>query len=151
MVTLRISTLQWRHNGSGGVSNHRRHVCLLNRLLRRRSKETSKLRVTGLYEGNSPVTGEFPAQRASNAENVSIWWRHHEISSDHNINSLLHGASYRQPHKWSFQKSLLKSCDVWKNYLYGPRSRHFDEIFLSGVTESSGAASGENFVKMTKF
>ena len=22
------------------------------------------------------VTGEFPAQRASNAENVSIWWRH---------------------------------------------------------------------------
>ena len=27
--------------------------------------------------GNSPVTGEFPAQRASNMENVSIWWRHH--------------------------------------------------------------------------
>ena len=25
------------------------------------------------------VTGEFPAQMASNAENVSIWWRHHEI------------------------------------------------------------------------
>ena len=24
-----------------------------------------------------PVTGEFPAQRASNAENVSIWLRHH--------------------------------------------------------------------------
>ena len=22
-------------------------------------------------------TGEFPAQRANNAENVSIWWRHH--------------------------------------------------------------------------
>ena len=36
----------------------------------------SKLRVTGLCEGNSPVTGEFPAQRASNAENVSTWWRH---------------------------------------------------------------------------
>ena len=34
--------------------------------------ETSKLRVTGLCEGNSPVTGELPAQRASNAENVSI-------------------------------------------------------------------------------
>ena len=25
----------------------------------------------------SPVTGEFPAQMASNAENLSIWWRHH--------------------------------------------------------------------------
>ena len=33
--------------------------------------------VTGLCEGNSPVTGEFPSQRASNAEKLSIWWRHH--------------------------------------------------------------------------
>ena len=30
---------------------------------RRRSKKTSKLSVTGLCAGNSPVTGEFPAQR----------------------------------------------------------------------------------------
>ena len=45
---------------------------------RRKSKKTSKLRVTGLCVGNSPETGEFPAQRASNAENVSIWWRRHE-------------------------------------------------------------------------
>ena len=43
---------------------------------RRRSKETSKSRVTGLCAGNSPVTGEFPTQMASNAANVSIWWRH---------------------------------------------------------------------------
>ena len=35
-------------------------------------KKTSKLRVIGLCAGNSPVTGEFPAQMASNAENVSI-------------------------------------------------------------------------------
>ena len=46
---------------------------------RRRSKKTSKLCVTDLCEGNSPVTGEFPAQRASNARNVSIWWRHHAL------------------------------------------------------------------------
>ena len=51
--------------------------CLLNRWFRRRSKKTSKLRVTGLCAGNSPVTGEFPAQMTSNAEKVSIWWRHH--------------------------------------------------------------------------
>ena len=38
----------------------------------RRSKKTSKLRVTGLCVGNSPVTGEFPAQMASNAENASF-------------------------------------------------------------------------------
>ena len=72
------TTLQWRHNGRDGVSNHQPHDCLLNRLFKRRSKKTSKLRVTGLCAGNSPVTGEFPAQRASNVENVSIWWRHHE-------------------------------------------------------------------------
>ena len=69
--------LQWRHNDHGGVSNHQPHDCLLNLLFGRRSKKTSKLRVTGLCVDNSPVTGEFPAQIASNAENVSTWWRHH--------------------------------------------------------------------------
>ena len=49
-----------------------------NRLFGRRSEKTLKLRVTGLCAGNSPVTGEFPAQRASNVEIVSIWWRHHD-------------------------------------------------------------------------
>ena len=70
-------SLRWRHNGHDSVSNHQPHDCLLNRLFRRRSKKTSKLRVTGLCVGNSPGTGEFPAQMGSNAENVSIWWRHH--------------------------------------------------------------------------
>ena len=30
------------------------------------------------WRHNEPVTGEFPAQRVSNAEIVSIWWRHHD-------------------------------------------------------------------------
>ena len=76
-VCLSAFTLQWRHNGCDSVSNHQPHDCLLNRLFRRRSKKTSNLRVTRLCVGNSPGTGEFPAQGASNAENVSIWWRHH--------------------------------------------------------------------------
>ena len=68
------------------VSNHQPHDCLLNRLFKYRSKKTSLFKyrskktstlcVSGLCAGNSPVTGEFPTQRASNAENVSIWWRH---------------------------------------------------------------------------
>ena len=41
---------------------------LYNRLFRHRSKKTSKLRVTGLCEGNPPETGGFPSQRASNAD-----------------------------------------------------------------------------------
>ena len=75
------TTLQWRHNGHNSLSNHQPHDCKLNRLFRRWSKKISKLRVTGLCAGNSPGTGEFPAQMASNAGNVSIWWRHHGFAS----------------------------------------------------------------------
>ena len=73
-------SLQWRHNGRDCVSNHQLLECLLSRLFRHTSTKTSKLRVTGLCEGKSPETGEFLAQRASNAENVSIWCgRHVEV------------------------------------------------------------------------
>ena len=58
--TLYVLALQWRYNEYESVSNHQPYDCLLDRLLRRRSKKTSKLRVTGLCAGNSPVTGEFP-------------------------------------------------------------------------------------------
>ena len=71
------SSLHWRHKGRDGVSNQQPQGCLLKHLLGRRSKNTSNLRVTGLCAGNSPGTGEFPAQMASNAENVFIGWRHH--------------------------------------------------------------------------
>ena len=74
-----IKPLQWRHNGRDGVLNHQPHDCLFSHLFRRRSKKISKPRVAGLCAGNSPVTGEFPAQMASNAENVSFWWRHHAL------------------------------------------------------------------------
>ena len=80
LVPIRL-LLQWRHNERDGVSNHQPRDCLLNHLFRRKSKKTSKLHVTGLCEGNSPGTGEFPAQRASNVENVSIWWRHHVMEA----------------------------------------------------------------------
>ena len=76
----RPTALRWRHNERDGLSNHQPQDFLLHRLFRHRSKETPKLRVTGLCAGNSPVTGEFPAQMASNAENVSICWRHHVLT-----------------------------------------------------------------------
>ena len=60
--------LQWRHNERDCVSNQRRLDCLLNHLFRRRSKKTSNLRATVLCEGNPAVSGEFPAQWASNME-----------------------------------------------------------------------------------
>ena len=65
-------TLQWRHNERDGVSNHQPNDCLLNRLFRRRSKKISKLRVTGLCAGNSPLTGEIPAQRSVTRKMLSF-------------------------------------------------------------------------------
>ena len=74
------TSLLWRHNERDGASNHQPHDCLLDRLFRCKSKTTSRLRVTGLCVGNLPMAGEFSTQKASNAENVSIWWRHYNAS-----------------------------------------------------------------------
>ena len=81
---LAVDSLLWRHNGRDGVSNHQPRDCLLNRLFRLWSKKTSKHRVTGLCAGNSPVTGEFSAQMANNAENVSMMthWAHIDENND---------------------------------------------------------------------
>ena len=71
-----------------------------------RSKKTTKIRVTGFCEGNSPVTGEFPAQRSTNAENVSIWWRHHEV---------LHISRLGSSHSWVMVgtgKVAFKHCGI---------------------------------------
>ena len=80
LINFAFFSLRWRHNGRDGVSSHQPQDCLLKRLFRRRSKKTSKLRVTDQCAGYSPGTGEFPIQMASNAENISIWWRHHEFA-----------------------------------------------------------------------
>ena len=57
-----VIPLHWRHHYHDGVSNHQPHNCLLNRLFRRRSKKTSKLRVTGLCVGKSPGPVNSPHQ-----------------------------------------------------------------------------------------
>ena len=101
-----VKTLQLRHNEHDGVPNHQPHDCLLNNLFWRRSKKTSKLRVTGLCEGNSPVTVEFPAQRASNVEKVSIWWRHHDL-----FILLCHNISYNC-HNFNTKVSILISVVI---------------------------------------
>ena len=85
-ISFNIYSLLWRHNERAGVSNHQFHDCLLKLLFRRRSKKTPKLHWKKTKKTSKrhwplcmefTVTAEFPGQRASNAENVSIWWRHH--------------------------------------------------------------------------
>ena len=73
---LDLVTLQWRQRN--GVSNHR---LFAQPFVQADQRKKSKLRVTGLCEGNLPTTVGFPPRRVSNAENVSIWWRHHDYSA----------------------------------------------------------------------
>ena len=81
--THRIAkSLRWRHDGRDSISNYQPHDCLLTVYSdadqRKYQSSASLAFVRGIHRG--PVnsgTGEFPAQRASYAENVSIWWRHH--------------------------------------------------------------------------
>ena len=108
VAAFKLHPLQWRHNEHDSVSNHHSHDCLLNRLFRRRSK-TSKLRFTGLCVGNSPGTGEFPAQRASTAENVSISWRHHAIRK---IQAVWYG-NVESFHGLSLLTDKLVFSDFW--------------------------------------
>ena len=64
--------LQRRENERDGVSNHEPHDCLLNHA---QIKEIIKAPRHWPLCGE--FTGEFPSQRASNANNFSIWWRQH--------------------------------------------------------------------------
>ena len=55
-----IWTITMTHNECEGVSNHQLLDCLLNHLFKRITNRSSTHRVTGLCEGNPPVTGGFP-------------------------------------------------------------------------------------------
>ena len=116
-------TLQWRHNGYDGVSNHQPHDCLLNRLFRRRSQKTSELRVTGLCVGihrwpvNSPhkrpVTWKmFPFDDViMNTVRLEQNGCHlaHNIFKWIFFNSMLSGIF-----EWNFQGNF---SDLWIKYL----------------------------------
>ena len=105
--------LQWRHNGHDSVSNHQPHGCLLNRLFRRKSKKTS-LRHWPLC-GEFTGTGEFPAQRASYAENVSIWWLHH--GSIFSLDRINHDYTILRLAARRTSLSILNICGTFAEYL----------------------------------
>ena len=94
------------YNECDDVSNDRHLNCSLNHLFRHRSKKISKLNFTGLCEGTPPVTCGFPSQKVSNAENVSIWWRHHGCPMTQNSRYMT--------------KSVLGSCprEYWLKHRY---------------------------------
>ena len=70
------STLQWRYNEQWRLKSPTYRL-FAQPFVQAHIEQNIILRVTGLCERNPLVTGGFPSQRASNAEKVSIWWRHH--------------------------------------------------------------------------
>ena len=130
---LLVVPLRWRHHEHDSVSNHQPYHCLLNCLFRHRSKKTSKLRVIGLCVGNSPGTGEFPAQMASNAENVSIWWRHHALT--------------RPGFIWCLFKKIK-----WWHQSYSPRNTQVNTLQYSSVSsEQCQSHDTVRYIAVTSF
>ena len=73
-------SLQWRQNGRDSVSNHQPNDCLFSQqFIQTQIKENTKAPRHWPLCGKFTGTGEFPAQRVSNADDVSIWWRHHGL------------------------------------------------------------------------
>ena len=135
-----LNTLQWRHNERESQITSLTIVYSTVLFSRHWSKKTSKLRVTGLCAENSPVTGEFPEQMASNAENVSIRWRHHETLPDNmpdcligeddiwgpfeNLCRLTLIPSWRSNHMPSKECQVILMCSSDVNHLCESKPAH---------------------------
>ena len=82
--------------------------------------------------GEFTGTGEFPAQRASYAEIVSVWWRHHDISAEGHWWSLLSGNPiglvWSRQHIWHY-------CDV----IMGAMASQITSLTIVCSTVHSGA------------
>ena len=126
-----IITLQWRHDERDGVTNHQRLDSLLNLLFRGRSKETSELPVTGLCEGNSPLTDEFPAQHYSD---VIMNTKASQITSLAIVYSIVYsGADQRKPSKLRVTGGIHQR--PVKSPHKGPVKRKifpFDDVIMKG-------------------
>ena len=72
-------TSQWRHNGCDSVSKSPASRLFTQPFIQTQIKENIKAPCHWPLCGEFTGTGEFPAQMASNAENVSIWWRYHAV------------------------------------------------------------------------
>ena len=99
--------LRWRHNGHDSISNHLPHHCLLNRLFRRRSKKTSKLRVSGICVGKSPASPLFtqPFIQTQIKENIKAprYWP---------FVRGIHRGPVNSPHKWPVTRKMFPFDDV---------------------------------------
>ena len=82
-----------------------------------------------LVRGIPPVTGGFPSQRASNAENVSIWWR----SSSYKYCTQNY-ASEPQTVLFVHMPNIDHSMRPLKNIIYNAFYEQFVKLFCVVIT-----------------
>ena len=112
--------LQWRHNGHDNVSNYQPNDCLLNCLFRRRSKKTSKLRVTGFCAGirRGPVNSrhKWPVTRKMFPfDDVIMHWICDDLLTHRGPVDLRKWAIFNtilmSPKSWLSQEDLYAGCE----------------------------------------
>ena len=128
-VSVAYVALRWRHNGRDWHLKSPASRLFTQPFIQTQIKENIKALCHWLCAGNSSGTGEFPARMASNAENVSIWWRHHGISQQHDhcdtqsrgLETLPHSN-----HQHLMSSNLLKGVNFVLEVLSeaGPWSKH---------------------------
>ena len=153
--------LQWRHNDHDGVSNNQPHGCLLKPLFRRRSKKTSKLRVTGLWVGNSPGPVNSPHKGPVTRKMFPF----DDVITDSNDLNQINAVSICMFIRFKVRFSTQKiGKSKWRPYIFcssGDKLKQFQMYrmynnyffilaqFRCNKTTTSRAPTGENFVKMT--
>ena len=99
--------LQWRHIGRDSVSYHQPHNCVHNRLFRRRSQKTSKLRDRWPVR-NGQLRGKCFHLMTSSWKNT--WWYN--------------------PIRLSSTLIILRSCESVGCTAWGPATRNLDIFFV---------------------
>ena len=129
-----LISLQWRHNERDGVSKHQPHDCLLNRIFKRRSKKTSKLRVTGFvlriprWPVNSPHERPVTPRKMFPFDDVIMYCRFNSKEQPSVLIEFDVQCSHSRNRVWTCLAQNSPVCDM-KNRSTKSCSKHRPELF----------------------
>ena len=124
-----MKTSQWRHNERDRVASQITSLTIVYSTVYsgvdQRKHQRSAL-LAFVRRIHASVTGEFPAQKASNAENISIWWRHHiyDLANLTNVSESIILQSVRLSFLHSFK---LQFYSIYLNVKEEPRKPHWNK------------------------
>ena len=112
-------------NDSYGVSNYRSIGCLFDSLLRLTTKNIKGPHHCPFVKGIHPWPVDSPHKGGSNAENVSIWWRHEVLDDSSSYLSILK--------KVASLFTVAIVCGKWQ-HASKTESCHGDNFAVTGKT-----------------